>query len=171
MIYIQLESMDGLMVGGRWNGEPVMPFLEGLAERNVYFTNAMDNTASGRTTDGEFLVLTSAVPVPRPPVYVRQHLDRIPSMPRVLKEAGYETKSLHGFNGVFWLSEGSPYGVGVRRDAVRGRHGLERGDRLGLVGSGGLGGGGASDHGGEGPDFSPCHYSDEPPSLHLFGQA
>lgn len=102
VIYLQLESVDGLMVGGRRGGEPVMPVLEDLAERGVYFTNAIDNTGGGRTTDGEFLVLTSQVPVSRPPVFVSQHLDKIPSMPRVLGEAGYRTVSLHGFNGVFW---------------------------------------------------------------------
>jgi phosphoglycerol transferase MdoB-like AlkP superfamily enzyme len=102
VIYLQLESLDGLMVGGRKNGERVMPVLEDLARKGVYFTNAIDNTASGRTTDGEFLVLTSQVPLPRPPVFVTQHLEKIPSMPRVLGQAGYRTVSLHGFNGVFW---------------------------------------------------------------------
>jgi len=102
IIYLQLESVDGLVIGGRKNGEPMMPFLEGLATANVFFTNAIDNTASGRTTDGEFLVLTSQVPVSRPPVYVTQKLDKIPSMPRVLEEVGYRSVSIHGFNGVFW---------------------------------------------------------------------
>ncbi len=102
VIYVQLESVDGLVIGARAGGRPVMPFLEGLARQNVWFSNAVDNTASGRTTDGEFLVLTSTVPVPRPPVYVTQHLDRIASMPRVLGAAGYHTMSMHGFNGVFW---------------------------------------------------------------------
>ena len=102
IIYLQLESIDGLMIGGRKDGQPTMPYLERLAEENVYFTNVLDCTATGRTTDGEFLVLTSQVPVPRPPVYVSQKLDRIPSLPRVLNEAGYHTQSMHGFNGVFW---------------------------------------------------------------------
>ncbi len=102
VIYVQLESMDGLVIGGRKGGRPMMPFLEELARENVWFANTVDNTASGRTTDGEFLVLTSTVPVPRPPVYVSQHLDRIPSLPRALHAAGYHTMSLHGFNRVFW---------------------------------------------------------------------
>ncbi|MBT5901410.1 MAG: LTA synthase family protein [Opitutaceae bacterium] len=102
VVYLQLESIDGLMIGGRKNGQSTMPYLESLAEKHVYFTNVLDCTATGRTTDGEFLVLTSQVPVARPPVYVSQQLDRIPSLPRVLNEAGYHTQSMHGFNGVFW---------------------------------------------------------------------
>lgn len=102
IIYLQLESMDGLLIGGRHQGEPIMPFLESLARDHVYFANVLDNTASGRTTDGEFLVLTSQVPLTRPPVFVSQSLDRIPSMPRLLREAGYRSISMHGFNGAFW---------------------------------------------------------------------
>ncbi len=102
IIYLQLESMDGLVIGGRYQGEPVMPFLESLAQDNVFFANALDNTASGRTTDGEFLVLTSQVPLTRPPVFVSQSLDRIPSMPKILREEGYRSVSMHGFNGAFW---------------------------------------------------------------------
>lgn len=102
VIYLQLESMDGLVIDGRYQGEPVMPFLESLARENVYFANALDNTASGRTTDGEFLVLTSQVPLTRPPVFVSQSLDRIPSMPKILRDEGYRSVSMHGFNGVFW---------------------------------------------------------------------
>ena len=57
------------------------------------------------TTDGEFLVLTSQAPLPRPPVFVSQPLDKIPSLPRVLNEQGYHTASIHGFNGAFWHRE------------------------------------------------------------------
>lgn len=102
VVYLQLESMDGLVIGGRYHGEPVMPFLESLANDNVTFANALDNTASGRTTDGEFLVLTSQVPLKRPPVFVSQSLDRIPSIPRILAGEGYRSVSMHGFNGAFW---------------------------------------------------------------------
>lgn len=102
IVYVQLESVDGLVMGGRHAGEPVMPFLESLARDEVYFSNVLDNTASGRTTDGEFMVLTSQVPLTRPPVFVSQSLDRIPSLPRLLKPAGYRSVSMHGFNGAFW---------------------------------------------------------------------
>lgn len=105
VVYLQLESMDGLVIGARYQGKPVMPFLESLAKDQVYFSTALDNTASGRTTDGEFLMLTSQVPLTRPPVFVSQSLDRIPSMPRVLGQAGYRSVSMHGFNGAFWHRE------------------------------------------------------------------
>jgi phosphoglycerol transferase MdoB-like AlkP superfamily enzyme len=129
VVYLQLESMDGLVVGGRKGGQPVMPFLESLAQANTYFTNAVDNTASGRTTDGEFLVLTSQVPVPRPPVFVSQHLDRIPSLPRVLNESGYRTISLHGFTGVFWHRKEAHIALGY--DEMYFEEDLDLGEEIG----------------------------------------
>jgi phosphoglycerol transferase MdoB-like AlkP superfamily enzyme len=116
IIYIQMEAVDGLVIGARMEGRPLMPFLEGLAGENVYFTNAIDNTASGRTTDAEFLVLTSAVPFRRPPIFVSEPLDRIPSLPKVLNEAGYRTAALHGFNGTFWRRAAAHRALGYKED-------------------------------------------------------
>lgn len=102
VVFIQLESVNGIVVGARKNGEPLMPFLDSLARDGVSFTNVLDNTATGRTTDGEFMVLTSQVPLVKSPVYVSETLDEIPSLPRVLTEAGYRTASMHGYTGMFW---------------------------------------------------------------------
>lgn len=113
VIYLQLESVDGLVIGARRGGRPLMPFLEGLARGQIWFRNVVDNTASGRTTDGEFLVLTSTVPLPRPPVFVSQRLDRLPSLPRELKAAGYRTVSLHGFNRMFWRRDEAHAALGI----------------------------------------------------------
>ena len=129
VIYVQLESMDGLVIGGRRGGKPVMPFLESLARENVYFANALDNTASGRTTDGEFLALTSLVPLPRPPVYVSQHLDKVASLPRRLAAAGYHTMSLHGFNRAFWHRGQVHVALGYQE--LRFEEDMELGERIG----------------------------------------
>ena len=102
VVFIQLESLDGLVLNARKDGAPLMPFLESVAHDGVYFANALDNTAAGRTTDGEFMVLTSQVPLVRSPVYVSESLDRIPSLPRALGAAGYRSVSLHGYHGMFW---------------------------------------------------------------------
>lgn len=102
VIYLQLESVDAISVNATYKGKPVMPFLKGLAKRSVNFRNNIDNTGSGRTTDGEFLVLCSLPPVSTKPVYNNYDLSKIPSMPRVMEEAGYRTFSMHGNEGNFW---------------------------------------------------------------------
>ncbi len=102
VVLLQMESVDGLVIGSRKDGKPLMPFLESLAKDSIYFSNVIDNTAGGRTTDGETLVLTSLVPLRSRPVYVSQPLDKVPSLPRVLKQAGYHCWSMHGHVGHFW---------------------------------------------------------------------
>ncbi|MCF3649188.1 LTA synthase family protein [Synoicihabitans lomoniglobus] len=129
VVYIQLESMDGLVIGARKDGQPVMPFLEDLAAKHVSFANMMDNTGSGRTTDGEFLVLTSLVPLARQPVYVSKDLSRVPSLPRVLHVAGYHTASIHGFNGVFWHRAEAHTALGY--DEMRFQQDLPLDDKIG----------------------------------------
>ena len=103
VVYVQMESADGLLIGARWEGRPAMPFLESLAREQVYFSNVIDNTAGGRTTDAQVLVQTSQVPLRRSPVYVSQPLDKVPSLPKALKAAGYHTWMLSGYFGSFGL--------------------------------------------------------------------
>lgn len=102
LIYLQMESVDAISVEATFEGQPVMPFLNDLRKRSVYLANTLDNTSSGRTTDGEFLVLTSLPPITRKPVYRNYDLSKVPSLPRVLNESGYYTFSIHGYKGSFW---------------------------------------------------------------------
>lgn len=102
LIYIQMESVDGISIRSRHKGEPIMPFLYHLRNRSIVFPNTIDNTSAGRSSDGEFMTLTSLPPVIGKPIYSNYDLSRIPSMPRVLNEAGYYSFSMHGFSGYFW---------------------------------------------------------------------
>lgn len=116
VILLQMESVDGLVIGARNDGKPVMPFLESLARCQIYFSNVIDNTAGGRTTDGETLVLTSQVPLRSRPVYVSQPLGKVPSLPRVLKGEGYECWSMHGYVGHFWNRAAAHKQLGYDRE-------------------------------------------------------
>jgi len=102
VIYLQMESVDGVSVAATRNGEPVMPFLYSLSQRALAFRHVLDNASSGRTVDAEFLVLASQLPVPGKPVFPNYDLSAIPSLPRILGAAGYRTLSMHGNEGAFW---------------------------------------------------------------------
>ncbi len=112
VIYVQMESVDGLVLGARYQGQPLMPFLESLARKEVYFANAIDNTSCGRTTDAGILTLTSLVPLRSAPVYMSQPLDRVPSLPKALNAAGYHTWSMHGSDGEFWRRNSAHVALG-----------------------------------------------------------
>ena len=129
VVFLQLESVDGLVLGARHEGRPLMPFLESLAREQVYFSNVIDNTAGGRTTDAEVLVLTSQVPLRRRPVFVSQPLDRVPSLPKALKAAGYHCWSMHGYDGHFWHRKRAHQALGY--DETLFREQLDVGEQIG----------------------------------------
>ena len=105
VIFIQYESLDDFCVDTRYQGKEIMPFFNSIKQEGLYFSNTLDTTGGGRTSDAEFLVLTSVPPLPDKPVFINYDLRKIPSLPRRLLQEGYFTFSIHGFNGSFWNRE------------------------------------------------------------------
>ena len=62
IVVIQLEAIVHWVQGLEFEGEPVMPFLSGLAESGLSWDYVMDVTAVGRTSDAEFAVMTGLLP-------------------------------------------------------------------------------------------------------------
>ncbi|MDQ8186387.1 LTA synthase family protein [Pelagicoccus sp. SDUM812002] len=102
LVYIQMESVDGLSIESTLEGMPLMPFLYVLRKESTYFPHTIDNTSSGRTTDGELLTLTSLPSIYGQPAFQNFDLSKVPSLPRVFNDAGYYTFSIHGYKGSFW---------------------------------------------------------------------
>jgi len=102
VIYLQLESVDSVLLGLNYKGSEVMPFLSYLAGHSIFFENAFDQTGAGRSVDGEFLSLTSQIPIPNHSVYTSSDLSEIPSLPKVLSAKGYRSFSMHGYIPGFW---------------------------------------------------------------------
>ncbi|MBT5813375.1 MAG: LTA synthase family protein [Opitutales bacterium] len=116
VVFIQMESVDGICLYGVHEGESIMPNLRRIADENVSFANTYDATDAGRTSDAEFMVLTSVPPIKGDPVFVNFDLNKIPSLPRVLKDNGYYSFSMHGFNGEFWNRSDAHRSLGFDRD-------------------------------------------------------
>lgn len=114
IIFIQMESVDTLSVEATFKGQPIMPFLNDLLSHSTYLANTIDNTSSGRTTDGEFLALASLPPITRKPVYRNYNLSKIASLPRILNDAGYYSFSIHGYKGSFWNRENAHSQLGYQ---------------------------------------------------------
>lgn len=68
VIFIQMESVDGICLYGDFQGESIMPNLRRIADENISFENTYDATDAGRTSDAEFMVLTSVPPIKGDPV-------------------------------------------------------------------------------------------------------
>ncbi|MBW3567091.1 MAG: LTA synthase family protein [Proteobacteria bacterium] len=102
IVILQMESIEANALNAQLDGKYVMDFMRKLAGEKLYFDNVIDQAAGGRTSDAEFLVLTSQVPLRDAPVYTSQDLSIVPSLPKALNEAGYRTVSMHGYKGEFW---------------------------------------------------------------------
>lgn len=102
IVLIQLEGIDEITFNLKVNNEYVMPNLNLLKKKSVYINNAYDESGSGRTSDGEFLALTSLLPVANESMYIQYSLDNIASLPKILSQNGFKTVSIHGFEGSFY---------------------------------------------------------------------
>ena len=102
VIFVQLESIDAVCLRNTFNGKEITPFLNSLIPRSHYFLNTLDHSGAGRTVDGELMALTSLLPLPSDPVYIRYDLQRTPSLPKTLKKEGYYSISIHGFSDAYW---------------------------------------------------------------------
>lgn len=112
VVLLQMESVEGFCLSAEHQGEPLMPNLQRIAKDGIEFSRTMDVTHSGRTVDAELLVLTSLIPIKGVPVFVNYDLKDVPSLPRVLRSKGYDTFSIHGYEGQFWNRKSSHQSLG-----------------------------------------------------------
>lgn len=115
LILIQVESLQQWLIGTRVGGEEITPFLNSLPGRGLYFSAVFDQSAEGRSSDGEFVTLNSQLPMPRGAVAFMRAGNRFRALPAVLAEHGYATLSAHAFERGFW-----------NRAALHPRYGFER---------------------------------------------
>jgi phosphoglycerol transferase MdoB-like AlkP superfamily enzyme len=90
------------MVDYRVGGQEVMPHLAQWASDGVRFTNVTDQTNEGRTSDAEFVSMTSLLPLDHGAVAFRYPGNHYVGFPRVLAEHGYTTLSAVAFEAGFW---------------------------------------------------------------------
>jgi len=102
VILVQLESLDGVALDINLEDGPLMPNLKKISESSIYFPNAYDLSGSGRTTDGEILATSSILPIQNENIFTSYDLSHLVTLPKVLKENGYSTFSIHGFEGSFY---------------------------------------------------------------------
>ncbi|QAY67965.1 LTA synthase family protein [Paenibacillus protaetiae] len=102
LIIIQLEAFQNFLIDLKIDGQEVTPNMNKLAHEHFYFPNFYQQVGQGNTADAEYVVNTSLVVPPNgaaSEVYANKEL---PSMPKRLTEAGYQTASFHTNNIKFW---------------------------------------------------------------------
>lgn len=102
VILVQLESFQSSVIDQRINGQELTPNLNRLKNETLYFPNFYHQTHEGRTSDAEFITLTSLMPVKSGSVYTQYGDNEFDGLPGHLKRYGYNTAAMHAFEPGFW---------------------------------------------------------------------
>ena len=102
IIVIHAESIQNAAINQEFNGEKVAPFLNKIKDQGIYFSNFYSQASSGTSSDSEFTLATSLLPVTNGSVAVSYWNREYESLQKLLKEKGYNTLSFHANNGDFW---------------------------------------------------------------------
>nr|WP_150270183.1 LTA synthase family protein [Paenibacillus tepidiphilus] len=102
LIIIQLESFQSFLLGLDVDGHEVTPNLNRLMGDSLYFPNFYQMVGQGNTSDAEFVV-NSSFYIPPQGAATMAYVDKeLPSLPRLLKEHGYQSATFHTNVVEFW---------------------------------------------------------------------
>lgn len=102
VIIIQLESFQNFLVNLKIDGQEITPELNSLVRDNYYFNNFYQQVGQGNTSDAEFVVNTSFYVPPNEAATQNYAYKQLPSLPKLLKDAGYNTATFHTNVVEFW---------------------------------------------------------------------
>lgn len=104
LVVIQIESYQNFLIGMKYNGQEVTPFLNSLVkDKSVYFDNYYQQVGTGNTSDAEFATNNSIMGSIEAFTYQLYEKNYFRGLPVLLKEQGYETAVLHAHeNRDFW---------------------------------------------------------------------
>lgn len=103
IIVIQLEAVQHWVLGLEVDGVPAMPNLDRLRKSALSWDYIMDITATGRTSDAEFAVMTGLLPDARLRTLGLGTKAQSPQyLGRILRSKGYRLASYHGYKRSFW---------------------------------------------------------------------
>ncbi|NLK75779.1 MAG: LTA synthase family protein [Clostridiales bacterium] len=111
LIVIQLEAFQEFVINREYEGQEITPNLNKLLERDtIFFDRYYSNTGKGNTADAEFTSMNSLYPLIDGEIYRLYEKNTFRGLPWLLKEQGYDTFVVHGFEGEFWNRENAyPY--------------------------------------------------------------
>lgn len=102
IIAIHAESMQNAVIGLKINDQLVAPNLTRLSQQGLYFSNFHSQVSFGTSSDTEFTLATSLMPVSSGTVFINYSDKTYLSLYNKLKDKGYYTFSMHANTGDFW---------------------------------------------------------------------
>ena len=102
ILVIHAESIMNYLLNKEMNGVEITPTLNKLAKEGMYFNNFYAQESVGTSSDSEFTLNTSLMPASTGTVFVSYWDRDYPSIPKLLKDKGYYTFSMHANNCTMW---------------------------------------------------------------------
>lgn len=102
LLVVQLESFESFPVGLSVEGQEVTPHLNRLAKESYYFPNVYYQTARGNTSDAEFMLNNSLLPLRFASINWMYPENTYHSLPFMLSKRGYSALAFHGYNKIYW---------------------------------------------------------------------
>ncbi len=100
--YIHYESAQNYLVDTVINGQEVLPVFNRLSKEGVYFNNIYSQESYGTSSDSEFTVSSSTLPLVDGTVFVTQANKDYLTTESILNDKGYIVKAFHGNKKSFW---------------------------------------------------------------------
>jgi len=101
-VLIQIESMDSIIINTKYKNEYIMPYLNSLANNNVYYPYVMSYHMGGGTSDTEFSIINSIEPLDEYPSIKLSNYKYNNSMLKKLAKGFYTNVAFHGNSDVFF---------------------------------------------------------------------
>ena len=102
IIFVHMESLQTFLMKLRFNGVEVTPTTNKLAKEGMFFSKFYPQISTGTSSDTEFTLLSSLMPAASGTIFVSYYDRDYITIPKLLKEKGYKTFSMHGNNPAMW---------------------------------------------------------------------
>ena len=102
VVFVHMESIQTFLMDLEFNGVEVTPTINKLAKEGMFFSNFYPQVSTGTSSDTEFTLLSSLMPAASGTIFVSYYDRNYITIPKLLKEKGYHTFSMHGNNKAMW---------------------------------------------------------------------
>ncbi|WP_310830025.1 LTA synthase family protein [Paenibacillus pedocola] len=102
VIVIQMEAFQNFPLHQSLDGQELTPVLNSLAGEGFYFPHVYQQIGPGNTSDAEFMSNTSIYPIGTLAMSTGFGDRELPSLPRLLRDKGYEAYTFHVNKVGFW---------------------------------------------------------------------
>ena len=110
VIVIHAESIQNFLISddyrngepAKFNGKEVTPNLNKMAREGLYFSNFYSEESAGTSSDTEFTFNSSLLPASNGTVFMNYFDREYITIPKLFKELGYNTSSMHANRSSAW---------------------------------------------------------------------